>query len=130
MVKQVAIDEGNSAQCFRPGRIHGTISSLGHRKGAPRFDFRWRVLFKYAVYGVPLYRLATCILDEASKACVVVKRCGGTCQMHDGLFLDSSIDIVSTVLKSQFSKMVTDIHTVGLDVWNVVEHQPRYGDGA
>ena len=60
----------------------------------------------------------------------MVERSGGAGEVHDGLFLDRAVDVVCAVLQAQLREMVPDVHSVGLDVRDVVEHQAGHSDGS
>ena len=50
--------------------------------------------------------------------------------MHDGFFLNRTVDVISTKLQPKFRKVITDVHAVRFDVGDVVQHEPRDRDGS
>ena len=50
--------------------------------------------------------------------------------MHDGFFLNRTVDVISTELQPKFRKVVADVHAIRFDVGDVVQHKPRNSDGS
>ncbi len=50
--------------------------------------------------------------------------------MHNGFLLNGTVNVIGSKLESELCKMVADVHSVGFDVRDGVNHQARNRDGS